>query len=149
MPTRKDFKTVGDGILSSFISRNNDVNSAWGIGKLYSQMQFTKSFTIEIDLIDKSMNPPGEEFAALVNKYSELLFKLMKNRNLTEAHLKRAVLTLKGFPNQPKYPGLDLPDHIHRIQCVIKIIDDRDLEWIRIKDVWCRPFNPETDLKHR
>ena len=93
MATRKDFKTVGDGVLSSFISRNNDVNRNWGIGKLYSHMLASKSFTIMIDLLNQSIHPVSHEFNIMVNQYSDLLFKIMKSRDLTRAHLKSAILT--------------------------------------------------------
>ena len=55
-------KSIGDGILSSFVSRNNDVYGYWGIGKLYNWMLASKSMTIKIDLLKNTIDPTNDEF---------------------------------------------------------------------------------------
>lgn len=79
MARRKEFKTIANGLLSSFISRNNDVYGYWGIGKLYSHMLKSKMMILEIDLINRTIKPENREFDLLIKNFSERLLLKQKD----------------------------------------------------------------------
>ena len=66
MARRREFRNIGVGLLSSFVSRNNDVYGYWGIGKLYSHMLASKSMILSIDLINEKIEPENNEFGILI-----------------------------------------------------------------------------------
>jgi hypothetical protein len=145
MARRKEFKTVADGLISSFVSRNNDVYGYWGIGKLYSHMLSSGSMKLTIDLIDRIMEPNNEEFAILISEYSERLRSQIKSRGINDKFLKNAVLTLVGYPNEPSpYLGKMAPNRVH---CKLLITDDLAKDHSSEANSWCREHNPDNDSK--
>ncbi len=145
MARRKEFKTIADGLVSSFISRNNDVNGYWGIGKLYSHMVSAKSKELKIDLVHRSIEPQNEEFILLINEFANRLMNQVKNRRLNHEFLKKAELTIVEIPGQssPCF-GKMAPN---KINCRLLIIDDLNREHTSDANTWCREHNPEKELK--
>ncbi len=145
MGKKKQFKNIINGLLCSFISRNNDVNGYWGIGKLYSLMVKSESLKIEIDLINKTISPNDNEFKLLVSKYSAYLFNRMKVEKIDKKHLIKATVILIGYPNNPILSlGILAP---HKIHCRILIIDSLNTKYALEKNVWCREHNPKLESK--
>lgn len=145
MARRKEFKAIAEGLLSSFISRNNDVNGYWGIGKLFSLMLREETLIIEIDLINKIIIPQDKEFNNLVEDYSNRLRIQVDNRKLNRTYLKKAKIILIGYPNRPKISlGQIAPN---RIDCKLTITDDLDRKHEIEKQVWCREHDPKRELR--
>lgn len=145
MGKTKQLKNIVNGILSSFISRNNDVGGYWGIGKIYSLMIKSKSLSVEIDLINKTILPFDEQFLFRISEYSNYLSIRMKAKNIDLSYLKSAKIILKGFPNEKnKFLGKISPN---RVSCKISIINLKGITYILEKNVWCREHNPKTELK--
>lgn len=145
MARRKEFKAVAEGLLSSFLSRNNDVYGYWGIGKLFSLMLHEKTTIIEIDLVSKIINPADSEFNNLVNEYSTKLFKQIDNRKLNRDYLKEAKIILIGQPNETRIDLGQLASN--KIEAKLKIIDDLKRQYLVEKQVWCREHDPKSELK--
>lgn len=145
MARRKEFKTIADGLISSFVSRNNDVYGYWGIGKLYSHMLSTKSMKLKIDLINRKIEPDKEEFGILISEYSDRLLTQIKRRGINQRFLKNAELTLIGYPDEPSpYFGRMAPN---RVYCKLAIIDDLNKEHFSEANSWCREHNSDKELK--
>lgn len=138
---RNEIKNITNGILNSFISRNNDVSGYWGIGKLYYLMLNNGSNTIEINLIDQIINPEGEEFNFMVSKYSNLFFKKLKEKNIDKKVIKELKIILKSSIN------LNEPYLLNKIDCSIYFIDILDKEFSFEKSVMSRKHNPKLELK--
>jgi hypothetical protein len=145
MARRKEFKTIADGLISSFVSRNNDVYGYWGIGKLYAHMLSSKSMTLRIDLINGTIEPQNNEFEILINEFSKRLLMQIKNRGINENYLISAELIIKGYPNEPSpYFGKMAPN---RMFCKLVIKDDLNKAHFSEANTWCREHNPTTELK--
>lgn len=145
MAKRKQFKNIANGILTSFISRNNDVCGYWGIGKLYALMVKSECFSIEIDLINKTISPKDEEFSYRVSEYSKYLFKRMLIHKIQDDFLKESKIQIIGSPNEPILSlGKTAP---HKMICKIVIIDNLNKEYKLEKNVWCRKHNPKSEFK--
>lgn len=145
MARRKDFKTIADGLVSSFVSRNNDVYGYWGIGKLYSHMVSARSMELKIDLIQRTIEPQNEEFKILISNFANRLMNQTKNRRLNNEYLKKAEFTIIGFPNElsPCF-GRMAPN---KVNCRLMITDDLNREHVSQANTWCREHDPEKELK--
>ena len=137
MARRKEFKSIASGLLSSFISRNNDVYGYWGIGKLYSHMLKSKTMILEIDLVNSSIIPNDNEFDLLIKSFSDRLITQMKKRELNPDYLISAKIILTGYPKDRPLTTY-APN---RINCDFIITDDLGKEHKAIENVWCRKHN--------
>ena len=145
MGRRKEFKIIADGLVNSFVSRNNDVDGYWGIGKLYSHMISSHSMTIMIDLKNCQIAPPNREFIFLIDEFSKRLHTKILKRQISMHHFKSGLLIIKGFNNEPSlYFGQIAP---HRMNCKLVITDDLGKEHYSEANAWCRPHNPKTESK--
>ncbi|CAL2057871.1 hypothetical protein [Tenacibaculum sp. 190524A05c] len=138
---RNKIKNIANGILNSFISRNNDIGGYWGIGKLYYLMLKNESNTIEINLIEQIINPEGGEFNIMVSNYSNLFFEKMKEKNIDKKVIKELKIILKSSIN------LNEPYLLNKIDCSIYFMDISDNEFSLDKSVMCRKHNPKLELK--
>jgi hypothetical protein len=57
------------GILGFYVSRNNDVDGDWAIGNRYSHALRTNAGSVDINLLEKFMAPPADEFRRMVSHY--------------------------------------------------------------------------------
>jgi len=145
MARRKEFQTIADGLICSFVSRNNDVYGYWGIGKLYSHMLSFKSMKLKIDLVNRKIEPNNEEFGILISEYSERLLIQIKRRGINQGFLKSAEMTLIGYPDEPSpYFGRIAPN---RVYCKLVITDDLNKQHSSEANTWCREHNPDKELK--
>jgi hypothetical protein len=84
MARRKEFKNIANGLICSFVSRNNDVYGYWGIGKLYSHMLKSKTMTIEINILDIAISPNNNEFMILIKMIVRKHTKFIKFEEKTK-----------------------------------------------------------------
>lgn len=145
MGKSEELKNIANGVLSSFISRNNDVNGYWGIGKIYSLMIKSKASIVEIDLINKTILPYEEQFLFRISSYSDYLSKRLRIKNIEFDYLKKSKIILKAFPNE-KHKYLE-KKNLTRMNCTISFIDVDDKAYILERNVWCRKHNPKVEMK--
>ena len=143
MAKRKQLKNIAQGLLNSFISRNNDVYGYWGIGKLYALMLDKNSSTVTIDLLEKSIIPDSNEFNVLLEEFKRRFMQQMTKNGLKESNISSFDIVLtaqeRGKMNLDK--GLTL------IKCTFRIIDDLDRVYSLEKEVMCRKHNPKLEMK--
>lgn len=145
MSRRKEFKTIAEGLISSFVSRNNDVYGYWGIGKLYAHMIANGSMRLVIDLVNKTIEPADSEFEILISELNIRLLTQIEKRKLSTAFLKGAQIIINGFPETPSaYFGRMAP---HKVNCVLKIRDDLNRVHQSEAHAWCREHDPNKELK--
>lgn len=145
MARRKEFKTIAEGLLNSFVSRNNDVYGYWGIGKLFNHMVSSGTMQLKIDLVLRKIEPCNDEFKLLINHFSDRLMTQIEKRQIDKAFFKTAKITILGYPNKPRLEfGQMAP---HKVYCKLVIVDDLDRAHISKINIWCREHNPTLELK--
>lgn len=55
MARRKELGNIAQGIVSSFVSRNNDYDGYWELAKLYDLSKDSDGGEVSIDLLGKSI----------------------------------------------------------------------------------------------
>jgi len=135
------------GVLGSFVSRNNDVDGYWGIGKLYSHALRTDAKTIAIDLVGRTITPPSDEFRSMVSRYSEAFLGQCRKRSIPCAWANTVDIrisfnvTPEGMLLPPRYTAGELFD------CVIEVTDDLGRAYVGQVLGWCKPHNPAREAK--
>jgi len=143
MAKRKLFKNIAYGLISSFISRNNDVSGYWGIGKLYSLMIKSDKFKIEINLVKKSISTSNSEFNDMIHSFSQKLFNQMDKQNLQRSLLKKASIELISGPEN--ISSSIRKTALTKMKCKITITDYLDKSYTAERDVLCRKHRPRLE----
>ncbi|WP_422106837.1 hypothetical protein [Winogradskyella sp.] len=139
--SKQKLKNIAQGLLSSFLSRNNDVNGYWGIGKIYALMLQKNTNGVVIDLIEKTIVPNSDEFIYRISKYSEKLMNQLRAQSMDEAFLKSAKLNLACSDlNLNRF-------YLNTLICKLVITDKNNRNHIVKKEVLCRKHNPKSELK--
>lgn len=95
MARKREMKNAVQGILGSFVSRNNDVDGYWGIGKLYRSAIAAGCNSVRIDLIGSKMLPRLDGFHGMIEKYENLLEKQFPDRRHYKTWLVSAEITIQ------------------------------------------------------
>jgi hypothetical protein len=87
---------IATNILGSFVSRNNDVDGYWAIGKLYTSARRWRTETVTVNLAVGSMEPTGaqQEFSRMLDRYSSMLTTHLGKYRVPADSLAAAVIRL-------------------------------------------------------
>lgn len=151
MRRRAELGSIGSGVLQSFVSRNNDLDGYWAMGKLYLYSIHAKSRTLQLDLIEGKVIPPVRtlawwyprpDFAWMMAEYRTMLASILERRNVPLYWLNGAVVTI-GFDNAeaaPKYIRAGAQGRPYT--CRLILIDDLGRNHEFRHDGWCWPHDP-------
>jgi len=106
MPRRVRLKNIASGSCGSFVSRNNDLEGYWAIGKLRSFAEQHHRKTLSVDLLARSMHPSSSEFSAVLARYGGLLEKLAEFSRFPVEKITAACITIDFAPEpwpRPRY----------------------------------------------
>lgn len=145
----KEFKGAAYGILSSFVSRNNDVNGYWGIGQLYSHAISHNVKKITINLLSQELTPHEASFQKMINKYFTLLCEQCCNRNIPISCALEANIYIQfGLEtNGLKINPLYIYVRGNPFKCSVKIKDERRRIHIAQMIGRCSPHSPAKEQK--
>lgn len=141
MARRKQLKNVAQGLLSSFISRNNDVYGYWGIGKLFGLMLRHDVTSIQIDILNCSILPESKEFMLLIENYRNKLLMHLNNIGLEETVVIKADIAVNIIAKSNYVNGLS------KLGCEITIQDDLGNSHSCDNEVYCRKHSPNRESK--
>jgi len=134
MAKRKELKNIMTGILSSFISRNNDVNGYWGLGKIYAFMIRNELSSIEIDLLARTINPYYDEFNYRLKFYADKLEENVEKRFLHMSNISEASIYLFDINKNELLLKATIKDDLNRIFSIEE-------------KVYCSPHTPSVESK--
>jgi hypothetical protein len=137
MARRKVFKGVAIDIARSFVSRNNDVDGYWGVGKLHSLAKENSTSKIRIDLSEES-SATLPTFASMIGRY----------RSMIEAQAAARGLKLQTCSIEVEF---DLPRNIidgeNGFRCWLTIVDDRGKAWSHMVSGRSHPHDPKRESR--
>lgn len=73
MARAAELKGIAAGMGSRFVSRNNDVDGYWAMGKLLQHSRSHGVTLVRIDLLARTIDPHGPGFAQMVDDYAAYL----------------------------------------------------------------------------
>jgi len=102
MPAKKRLTNIANGLCGSFISRNNDLNGYWAIGKLRSLADQHRQTTVVLDLLTSSAQPSSAQCSDVFERYCRLLATLAERSRIPFADITVARIVLDFAP--PPWP---------------------------------------------
>ncbi|MFT4765970.1 MAG: hypothetical protein ACI9OH_003088 [Oleispira sp.] len=125
MGHRKEFKNIAGGIVSSFKSRNNDIDGYWELAKLYDFANESKTDTVTLDLLKIETHPLSAEFIPLVRMWRAKLDAVLESRNIPIEWVADAKITAKF--KQDYDEGIHIKEAIYGDPCTCKCVITSDL----------------------
>ena len=102
MPAKKRLTNIANGLCGSFISRNNDLDGHWAIGKLRSLADQHRQTTVVLDLLTSSAQPSSAQCSDVFERYCRLLATLAERSRIPFADITVARIVLDFAP--PPWP---------------------------------------------
>ena len=140
MPRRKEIKNIAQGIASSFISRNNDVDGYWELAKLYDLSTQNKGTSVSINLLNASINPASEKFDTLISYWISKLLAMLESRSIPVTWLNSAVI-LTNFDQVNDVKLHSSGEYGEPCTCICKITTDNGTFYSGIAGTRCMPFS--------
>lgn len=134
MGRRKELKGICNDLLDSFVSRYNDIDGYWALGKFQALLQTTHEEQLQFQLTREK----GKEsvFQQTLDYYRLSFERHLEVRNLSDEWVDRAVITVESQSSS-------------QLDCVLKIKADNGLEFEEKRVVTARPHKPERELQRR
>ena len=134
MAKRKELKNIMIGILSSFISRNNDVDGYWALGKICKFMTENKLFNVKVDLLKRITIPYYEEFDYRLNFYADKLVTNVEKRLLNMNNVHEAFIIIEDV-------------NIGELIVRARVKDDLNRVFTMAHKICCYPHSPSVEEK--
>lgn len=142
MARRRELKNIASGLLYSFISRNNDVNGYWGIGKLCLLARDCATTSAKLDLLSKTLLPESAEFSKLLHGYNAFLQRHLAARNIPDYWIASAIIELDFSPKDQPAKQIPIITWGSLFKLTVTILDDRGKEHSVSSFSYCAPHNP-------
>lgn len=140
-------KNIANGLCGSFVSRNNDVNGYWSIGKLRLLAEQHGQATLSLDPLSLSMQPASSEFSAVLARYRRLLEKLAKLSRVPLEEIKGAYITIDFAPEPWPRPSYIGPRWGDQFVLTVTITANGRATGIVRHASYCRPHDPTKESK--
>lgn len=147
MSRRKELKNIASGLYGSFVSRNNDVDGYWGIGKLCLLAQQNGARKVLLDLLARSVVPQSTDFSKLVNGYYLFLQKQLTARRIPETWVRSAVVELDFAPDDLNGKHILIATWGNLFKLVVTITDDMEKNHTVCGYDYCGPHDPKKESK--
>lgn len=148
MARRRELKNIANGVLSSFNSRNNDVDGYWGIGMLCLFAKNHEMSEVRFDLMRRESSAAPSPIGPLAAHYREKLDHLLEIRGLPSTWIKSAKLSVcfdAPFEHKFNYFGSALGGKPY--MCTLEIIDDLGRKHGARTGGNCWPHNPKKESR--
>ena len=147
MATRNQIRGVADGTLTAFVSRNNDVDGYWGIGKLCRFALEAPVSDVEVDLVHSRMVPDTAQFESMIAKYRSRLLKHLRSLNLAVSSVAEAKITVAFERARAHQAHVSGAPGTLAFRCQATIVDALGRTFDRRHDGGCWPHDPSRESR--
>lgn len=127
MARRKELRSVCNDLCDSFVSRNNDLDGYWALGKFQAHLQASSQARLQIDLVDDTASLRA--FPTTQASYTRALYRHLAARGLPDAWVQAAVIRVtRTSPVQ--------------LTCAVDLTDDRGRTFASQQTVAAHPHDP-------
>lgn len=132
MGRRKELKSVCHDLLESFVSRNNDLDGYWALGRFQAFLQSARKKQIEFDLTCEGHGETA--FPLTLTCYRQAFQRHLRVRTLPRAWVAQAVLAVAQ-------------DGPCALLCTFRIVDDRGKTLACRRKVTARTHDPRHEQR--
>lgn len=130
----RHIKGIAYSLLDNFVSRNNDLDGYWAIGKFYRMAVEREILTLDFDLLSLDITDFTTRF------YHHKLLGYLDRWQLPHNLVVKANIKLL-FEDKIKDRS-----PLQNFTCYVIIADDRGIEYRAVSKGYCRPHNPQLEL---
>lgn len=147
MAKRKKLKGIAHGLLTAFVSRNNDIDGYWGLGILRLFAEKNEISVVTLDLINKTPNLPEESPVQVAeDRYREWFQNELVKAGVDAARIARAEINIQ-FSTFEEFPAAIRDTRGAPYLCTV-IIARHDGPTISVAKLGCcEAHNPRKDLR--
>lgn len=143
MPSRKtNFSNFAHGLVSRFISRNNDIGGYWAVGVLSRRVHESGGDEIELDLLSRGKDLDGGSATWL---QARMTATGTPTHWLRSASLRITFTPYEADPSEAMWPvWIDRPtgEQMFRVVVTAILIDDLGRRREATAHTWCWDHNP-------
>ncbi len=147
MPGSGHLTNIASGLCGSFISRNNDLDGYWTIGKLRLLAGQHERDAVLLDLLAPSMEPPSSGFAPVLARYCRLLAKLARLSGTRLEQITAARITVDFEPTPWPRASYYQPRWGEQFMVTVTIGADGRADGIARQAGYCRPHDPASERR--
>ena len=143
MASRKWFKDFVAGLVSRFVSRNNDVDSYWGVGVLSKQLHDSGRSTIEFNLLEPQSNDLDAGSAIWLSR--QVANTKTPEGWITAATLRVTFTPREADPREELWPAwVDKPTGVPMFRVIVtaSLTDDSGRTHQASAVTWCWDHDP-------
>lgn len=144
MARRSVLKGVASDLLTSFVSRNNDIEGYWAIGKLCRLAKETNVTRIQIDLLRGCLSVPSKAFGSMTSGYRLWVETLAGAKGLLLAEC-LVDIEFELFSKPGRAVSGDLAETPFR--CSVTLVDDRKGVWGSSMSGICWPHDADRERR--
>ena len=146
MAANKELHGILNDVLSSFVSRNNNLDGYWAIGKLHALSVSQEGFDISLDLVKTRAASSHQDIETVRETYHTLLVRLVKNREFSERVFVLVVITLM-FDASVDSPNASSNVSKSKFLASIVAMDTHGGWYKHSISGWSRPHNPQLETR--
>jgi len=152
MAKRSELKSVANGFLGNFCSRNNDIDGYWALGLFYQYVLQSQKNVFEIDLIGASK---AQTFNRNFENYRNAFEKRLIGLGFTKSFIVKAgvKITFEKTPIKSTYINLDLRPLNMSLKeatpyiCEVYIVSDQQKKYVVKAAGFCWPHDPKREAR--
>ena len=147
MPSSRVLKSVANGLVGTFVSRNNDVSGYWGIGQIQREIEGRPETVVELDLLHAKATPEGPIARTLIAHYSMYLFASLAREGFTLSEVTAAKILVE-FGNFGEAKAPDLFSTIGQpFNCKAVLASQSGKTFSAVRGGLSRPHNPAIERR--
>ncbi|MET3650800.1 hypothetical protein [Dyella japonica] len=147
MPSSRVLKSIANGLVGTFVSRNNDVLGYWGIGQIQREIEGLSDTVVELDLMHGVAMPEGPIAKALIAQYSTYLLASLARDGFTPSELTAAKILVE-FGNFGEAEAPDLFSTTGQpFNCRAVLTSKSGKTFSAVRGGLSRPHNPAIELR--
>ncbi|NVJ91361.1 MAG: hypothetical protein HWE34_06870 [Methylocystaceae bacterium] len=152
MAKRSELKSVANGFLGNFCSRNNDIDGYWALGLFYQYVLHSQDNIFEFDLIEARKD---QAFNRNLDCYRNAFEKRLIRLGFTKSFIVKAgvKITFEKAPINSTYINVDLRPFSRSLKeatpyiCEVYIVSDLQKKYVVRAAGYCWPHDPQREAR--
>ena len=147
---KKKLRDVIAGVLSSFVSRNNDMWGYWGVGVLCFEALKAEASSVDIDILKQRASFPQAHDPRNAEVMHTRLIHHLTTINIPVEIVSHLSISIQFIPiqnDQSENTGAELTQTRYQARCVATLVDCFGHHYQKERVIDCLPHNSQRELR--
>jgi hypothetical protein len=141
MGRRKDIRNLAYGLLHTFVSRYNDDDGYWALGKLHALAQAQGSTRLAFDLWGNAQADTAAIVSAMRARYGDWLRQGLRRHRFRAGDLQRAIISMDFEREDLRRQIVGMGSNAPPMVCAVTLVDALGREYGVQTVLPCRPHD--------